>query len=294
MISMSTRRLAGLLAGFALTLAGGRAELQQKAPRPQERISRPAPEKAQPQVEPPRIEGGPIVSESGSSLLVIGDATASMEQQARANSWENAVYRTATEVNRRIFAIQGAQLSIGFDDLRAYVRRVVREAGTQQVAVQGRVRVYTRFEMNKAFVDPGRIAALAQPSRPSGSDAVGYLLLPGSRDGNPGGFVRRVQVRTAAARNGNFYFTFAFRQTPHEELAVRLTQIEVDQDGSPGRATWRFDVALNKRQVISVEPASYDDDVGRYPQAATAPGLQFTVGADEQNVEIRVTGVRWR
>ena len=291
---MNTRRLVGLVVAFAVTIAGERAGLQEKAQRPTDKGTRPAPEKSQPQVERPRIEGGSIVSESGSSLLVTGDAIAATEQEARQNSWENAVFRAATEVNLRIFAIEGAQLSIGFDDLRAYIRRVGRAVGSQPVAMPGRVRVYTRLEMNKAFIDPGRIAALTRPSAQSRVDAVGYLLLPRSRPPNPGAFLRRVQVRTAAARDGNFFFTFAFREAPHQELAVRLTEIEVDQDGSPGRATWRFEVAFNNRQVIRVEPASYDDDVRRYPQPGTAPGLQFTATAEEPNIEIRVTGVRWR
>jgi hypothetical protein len=73
---------------------------------------------------------------------------------------------------------------------------------------------------------------------------------------------------------------------------VRLTQIEVDQDGSTGGTEWRFDVFLNDRVVIRLPRGSYDDDVGRYPLRSDDPSLEFDVTGDDVNIEIRVTGQR--
>jgi hypothetical protein len=238
----------------------------------------------------------PIVSETRTSLFVIGDAIAPAIEQARQNSREDAVVRTATEVNRRLFADPDAQLSISFATLRDYVRRVTRVVGTRAITLPSSVRVYTRLEMNKAFIDPARIGTLAQPGeRPARNTVVGYLLVPSDRQALPykgSGIVRRVQAKAAAARDGSFFFTFVGRETANRGLALRLMQIEVDQDGSPGRAGWRFDIYLNTRVVIRLPAASYDNDVRRYPLPADDPGLEFSVSGDDPNIEIRIIGQR--
>src|SRR5688572_26215274 len=130
---MRTRRLIGL--GALITLASGpvAGELQQRSQVPQ-RKALPVPSAKAMQTPHETLDQMPIVSETSSSLFVVGDAIAPTLDQARQNSRENAVVRTAGEVSRRVFADPNAQLStISFDTLRDYVRRVTRDAGTQSV-----------------------------------------------------------------------------------------------------------------------------------------------------------------
>lgn len=251
------------------------------------------------------LSGSRIITESASSLIVIGTADDATATQADAQSYENAVYRAATEFNGRLFDDVRTPVSVSFEDLKDYVRRYARVTGKQSMTVGTGVRAFTRLEINKVFIDPLRIRNLG-PSKstyggsgtttdPARDGAEGYLLVPTGRLASRAGteFVtRRVPVQTPSARNGSFHFVFTIRGVSKGNMSLRLDRIEVEEDGSPGDATWSFNLTTNGRRIMTLAPRPYNNDVRQYPMRVGDSAVEATLPATDPNLEVRIVGQR--
>lgn len=242
----------------------------------------------------------PIFSESSQNVVAIGTARDKDAERARVSSGWNARYRLATDLNRRLYGDPRKPV-VSFRHLMDYVSRFSRQTGWQVRPVDGTTEAYARLELNKAFVDPLRIRSMAR-GKPARGRAEGYLLVTAEE------FVEhvkgkapvtvRVRVEADSIRAGSFQFVFVVVGVEGKRADLRLDQIEVEQDGSPGSATWAFTITETvnvvsgeqaRNHLLVIPARSYNDDVGAYPMGLDLAG---GVSTANPNLEIQIVGER--
>jgi hypothetical protein len=236
---------------------------------------------------------GPTVTDMGATLQVIGTADAGTRDEALANSLESATFRAATElVRRQSSQNNAAPLSISFDTLRAYIKRVGKVQDTYAQPMSRGYRGYTKLIVSRGLLDPVTIRYLAVPSvKASSRRAIGYLLLPGDVKLVPS-TPYRVQAVCAKSSDGNFILFFAPLPSRGKDRRLRLDRIDVLDDGSGAATQWAFEVMMNGSRVVRVAPATYDDRVGRYRMPVGDSTLELSLSDDAPTIELQVVGTR--
>jgi len=239
----------------------------------------------------------PIINSSGASLAVIGAADAATPVEAENNSYRNAVYRTATEFTARLFEDARAPLSVSLADLEGYVRRFGRVTGKEvmPLPLKGQMRGFTRLEIHEAFLDPLRIRTMtSSQSKLSENQVEGYLLAPAAglmKRAATEILIRAVPVRSATVRDGSFQFVFAIRAT-RGHVTARLERIDVEEDGSPGDATWAFSVTSSDGGGFRIPAQRYNNDRPTVQFSTPETSREVTFSGSRPNLEIRVFGER--
>ncbi len=284
------RRLSLIAALLLATVAAAR----QSAPVQQRPVPRRPPpvEKKPSPAQPIPVNGRPAWAargdtEDAQSVLLVGLAQNASESEAKRLALAAGIDKGAARLASQLFADPSNAAFYGLDALRQYVQKIARVTTWSGKGTYAPYEACALVQINKPFLQPALVRQyVAAPVPPPGT-ALGHLVIPSELGATS--ITRRIQVRMAKLRDGNFYFYFNILQGKNM-LGVRLDQIQVLDDGSPGKTKWTFDVTIAGRPMLNLPLAEYTDDVVTYRRSDKP--FEYALRDGERVVEVKVTGSR--
>jgi hypothetical protein len=235
-------------------------------------------------------------ADDAKDVSFVGTATSASESQARAAAAEDATRKATAHIVARLFRDLTGTSFPGVDALREYLRKVARSPSDSPYIRPnpgGGYAAYVLLQLNKGFAEPATVrqyTATPISAYQQASAAVGYLLVPS--DVGPAAVTRWTQVRMQKLRQGNFTLSFSIAGTQKGQVWIRLDQVKVFDDGSPGATRWKFDVFVDGRAAFSAPIEAYSDDVVIYRMRAGDPSVETQARPATGVIEVKIVGTR--